>query len=98
MSGMETVLTDTVKGSMRILSKSEVIENDINNMIAAAKQDLSVSGVKKIDETDALIIRAITLFVKSEMNYQNRGEQYRQSYELQKQSLCLAGDYNTEEG
>ena len=67
-------------------------------MIAAAKQDLSVSGVKKIDETDALIIRAITLFVKSEMNYQNRGEQYRQSYELQKQSLCLAGDYNTEEG
>ena len=71
MSGMETVLTDTVKGSMRILSKSAVIENDINNMIAA---------------------------VKSEMNYQNRGEQYRQSYELQKQSLCLAGDYNTEEG
>lgn len=67
MSGMETVLTDTVKGSMRILSKSAVIENDINNMIAAAKQDLSVSGVKKIDETDALIIRAITLFVKSEM-------------------------------
>ena len=35
MIGMETVLTDTVKGSMRILSKSAVIENDINNMIAA---------------------------------------------------------------
>lgn len=98
MNKAGTALTDTVKGSMRILSKSAVIENDINNMIAAAKQDLSVSGVKKTDETDALIIRAITLFVKSEMNYQNRGEQYRQSYELQKQSLCLAGDYNTGEG
>lgn len=98
MSEAGTALTDTVKGSMRILSKSAVIENDINNMIAAAKQDLSISGVKKIDETDPLIIRAITLFVKSEMNYQNMGQQYRQSYEMQKQSLCLAGDYNTEEG
>lgn len=98
MSEAGTALTDTVKGSMRILSKSAVIENDINNMIAAAKQDLSVSGVKKIDEADPLIIRAITLFVKSEMNYQNMGQQYRQSYEMQKQSLCLAGDYNTEEG
>ena len=98
MSGMETVLTDTVKGSMRMSSKSAVVENDINNTIAAAKMDLKAAGVKKIDETDPLIIRAVTLYAKADMNYQNRGEQYRQSYELQRQSLCLDGDYNTEEG
>lgn len=98
MSEVGTALTDTVKGSMRISSKSAVVENDINNTIAAAKMDLKAAGVKKIDETDPLIIRAVTLYAKADMNYQNRGEQYRQSYELQKQSLCLAGDYNTEEG
>lgn len=55
MSGMETVLTDTVKGSMRILSKSAVVENDINNMIAAAKQDLSVAGVKRLMKQTRLL-------------------------------------------
>ena len=37
---METILTDTIKSSMRILSKSAVIEQDINNSIAACKLDL----------------------------------------------------------
>lgn len=32
---METILTDTIKSSMRILSKSAVIEQDINNSIGS---------------------------------------------------------------
>lgn len=52
-----------------------------------------------IQHTDyALIIRAVTLFVKAEFNYQNAADRYRQSYEALKMSLCLAGDYNTKEG
>ena len=51
-----------------------------------------------INENDALIIRAVTLFVKAEFNYQNAADRYRQSYEALKMSLCLAGDYNTKEG
>ena len=47
MSEVGTALTDTVKGSMRISSKSAVVENDINNTIAAAKMDLKAAGVKK---------------------------------------------------
>lgn len=39
---METILTDTIKSSMRILSKSAVIEQDINNSIAACKLDLQL--------------------------------------------------------
>lgn len=41
---METILTDTIKSSMRILSKSAVIEQDINNSIAACKLDLQLAG------------------------------------------------------
>ena len=57
-----------------------------------------VAGVVNINENDALIIRAVTLFVKAEFNYQNAADRYRQSYEALKMSLCLAGDYNTKEG
>lgn len=88
---METILTDTIKSSMRILSKSAVIEQDINNSIAACKLDLQLAGVVNINENDALIIRAVTLFVKAEFNYQNAADRYRQSYEALKMSLCLAG-------
>ena len=95
---METILTDTIKSSMRILSKSAVIEQDINNSIAACKLDLQLAGVVNINENDALIIRAVTLFVKAEFNFQNAADRYRQSYEALKMSLCLAGDYNTKEG
>ena len=87
---METILTDTIKSSMRILSKSAVIEQDINNSIAACKLDLQLAGVVNINENDALIIRAVTLFVKAEFNYQNAADRYRQSYEALKMSLCLA--------
>lgn len=95
---MVTKLTDTVKGSMRITSKSAIIEEDINNSIAACKSDLKLVGVEKIEEDDPLIIRAVTMFVKAEFNYQNMADKYRQSYELLKMSLSLAGDYNTKEG
>ena len=77
---METILTDTIKSSMRILSKSAVIEQDINNSIAACKLDLQLAGVVNINENDALIIRAVTLFVKAEFNYQNAADRYKQSY------------------
>lgn len=92
-----TALVDKVKGSMRILSKSAVIENDINGSIEACKQELSIAGVKNIDETDSLITKAIILYVKADFNYNNMGEKYRQSYETLKTTLSLSSDYNTTE-
>ena len=92
-----TALVDKVKGSMRILSKSAVIENDINGSIEACKRELSIAGVKNIDETDSLITQAVILYVKADFNYQNMGEKYRQSYETLKTTLSLSSDYNTTE-
>ena len=40
---------------------------EILNLIDAAKIELKISGVNKIDETDPLIIRAITLYVKANL-------------------------------
>lgn len=92
-----TALIDKVKGSMRILSKSAVIENDINGSIEACKRELSIAGVRNIDETDSLITKAVVLYVKADFNYQNMGEKYRQSFEMLKTTLSLSSDYNTTE-
>lgn len=93
---MREALIKTIKGSMRMTITPQVITDDINDCIEACKMDLKLAGVKKTDESDMLIIRAITLFVKADFNYNNLADKYRQSYDLLKMSLALAGDYNTE--
>ena len=80
------------------LSKTDLARGLYQDIDAACKLDLQLAGVVNINENDALIIRAVTLFVKAEFNYQNAADRYRQSYEALKMSLCLAGDYNTKEG
>lgn len=57
--------------------------------IAACKMDLQDVGVKKLDETDALIIRAITLYCKAEFGYSDKSEQFWKSYECLKTHLSL---------
>ena len=52
-------------------------------------------GVKVINETDKLIIRAITLYCKAEFGFNNNAEKFRQSYDTLKMRLALSGEYNT---
>ena len=52
-------------------------------------------GVKVINETDALVIRAITLYCKSEFGFDDKAEKFRQSYDTLKMRLALSGEYNT---
>lgn len=61
--------------------------------IAACKMDLQDVGVKKLDETDALIIRAITLYCKAEFGYSDKSEQFWKSYECLKTHLSLSSEY-----
>ncbi len=90
-----TTLTEKVRDALRISSKGTAITEDINDSIEACKKDLAAVGVKRIEEDDALIVRAIKLFCRAEFNFNGKAEQYRQSYELQKMSLSLDSDYNT---
>ena len=94
---MRTALVRAIKDSMRMSTASIIIDNDINGCIDACLMDLQLAGVVKIDETDALIIRAAQLFTKADFNYNNMSDKYRQSYDALKMSLALAGDYNTKE-
>ena len=69
MAATATTLTEKMRAALRISSTSEKITEEINDCIAACKMDLQDVGVKKLEETDALIIRAITLYCKAEFGY-----------------------------
>lgn len=73
-------------------------DDEISDLIAAARYDLCVLGGIKADkvrdEADPLIKRAITSYVKAEFGLDNGdAERYRESYETLKTHLMLSEDY-----
>jgi hypothetical protein len=84
-----------VKLALRI--KSSVMDTEISDLIEACKLDLSISGIKVINELDPLIQRAIIVYCKANFGLDNKdSDKYQKSYDLLKQSLALCSDYNTE--
>ena len=91
----DTTLTEKMRAALRISSTSAKITEEIEDCIAACKADLNNDGVKRVDENDALIIRAITLYCKAEFGYQNNAEKFRNSYDILKMRLSMSKEYNT---
>jgi hypothetical protein len=91
----ETILTEKIRAALRISSTSEKITEEINDCIAACKADLADVGVTKIEETDALIVRAVTLYAKAEFGYNENAEKFKSSYESLKTHLSMSSEYNT---
>ena len=85
-------MLESIKLALRI--KGNAIDEDIKESIAAAKLDLKISGITKIDDTDPLIIQAIKTYCKAEFWDVKDSEKYKSSYESLKQHLSLCGDYN----
>lgn len=91
----DTTLTEKMRAALRISSTSAKITEEIEDCIEACKADLKNDGVKRVDENDALIIRAITLYCKAEFGYQNNAEKFRKSYDTLKMRLSMSQEYNT---
>lgn len=89
------MILEKVKLALRI--RSNAYDIDIYDLIESAKLDLSISGVKKIDEADPLIAQAIKTYCKANFGLDNKdSEKYQKSYDMLKQHLSLCGDYNVE--
>lgn len=95
MAANATTLTEKMRAALRISSTSEKITEEINDCIVACKADLKNDGVKRVEETDELIIRAIKLYCKAEFGNSNNAEKFKQSYETLKMRLSLSQEYNT---
>ena len=86
-------MLDKVKLALRV--SGTVFDLEIQDLIDAAKLDLQISGVVKVDEEDSLIQRAIIVYCKANFGYDNNeAERFQKSYDMLKQHLSLAGDYN----
>lgn len=86
-------MLEKIKNSLRVSGNAFDVE--INDLIEAAKLDLKISGVVKINDDDALIQRAITVYCKANFGYDNtEAERFQNSYNMLKEHLSLAGDYN----
>lgn len=85
-------LINDIKTVLRI--SNTAYDTEIADLILAAKADLGYSGVYNISETDALIKRAISLYVKAHFGWANsEAEKLLQSYEMLKHHLALSLDY-----
>lgn len=88
-------MLEKIKLALRI--KATSLDSEITDLIEACKIDLSISGIKVINETDPLIQRAIIVYCKANFGLDNKdSEKYQLSYDMLKQSLALCSDYNTE--
>ena len=92
---MAAALTETIRAALRISSKAAAITEEINDCIEACKRDLQQVGVNNLDEGDALIKRAITIYCKAEFGFSEKAQQFRQSYDSLKVALSLMEEYQT---
>lgn len=88
-------MLDVVKKALRI--SHNALDDEISDLIEAARRDLSLSGVsvlKTNDDADPLIKRAIITYVKSNfIPDAAEAERFQLSYNMLKNHLTLAGDY-----
>jgi uncharacterized phage protein (predicted DNA packaging) len=85
-------MLESVKLALRVTVSD--FDEEIQDLIDAAKRDLEIVGVDIIDETDPLIRRAIITYCKANFGYDNpEAERFQQSYDMLKQHLSLSYDY-----
>jgi hypothetical protein len=84
-----------VKVALRV--SNTAFDGEITDLIAAARQDLILSGVlsaKANSTTDSLIKRAIICYCKAHFGWDNPDhERLLSAYHQLKMHLTLAGDY-----
>ena len=84
----------------RLRGSSTALDGEITDLINAARADLARVGVNEAraaDESDPLILQAISTYVKAEFGLDNEdSDKYRASYKEQRNALALAEEYIAE--
>ena len=89
-------MLDKVKLALRL--KTNAFDEELSDLINAAKADLSLSGVYDIQEDDPLIGRAIIVYCQAHFGANADSDRYQQSYTMLKEHLALSLKYNGGEG
>ncbi|MBD0381289.1 head-tail connector protein [Paenibacillus sedimenti] len=94
------MLLNDIKRVLRISEANTAFDTEITDLIEAARHDLFLSGVlssKVNSDTDPLIKRAVSVYVKANFGYDNPdADRLRMSYESLKAHLTLSQEYTVE--
>lgn len=86
-------MLNKVKLALRITTSA--FDSELTDLIDAALLDMGLAGVTNVDETDALITRAVCTFCKLNFGEIEGGDydRLKASYDEQKAQLTMASDY-----
>lgn len=85
-------MLEKVRTALRITHNK--LDDELQDVINACIYDLSISGIKNIDENDPLIQQAIKTYAKAEYEQDvNKANRLTQAYISLKISMALCGDY-----
>ena len=86
-------MLDKVKLALRI--KTSAFDDELNTLIEACLLDMGVAGVTELDETNALIVRAVCTYCKMNFGSCDDYDRLKASYDEQKAQLTMATGYTT---
>ena len=84
-------MLDLVKMALRITT--DAFDDELTDLIEAAKQDLGLSGVLMQDEPDPIVRRAIVTYCKCNFGIPDDYDRLKASYDEQKAQLMVATGY-----
>lgn len=86
-------MLDKVKLALKISTND--FDSELTDLINAAYLDLGIGGVSKINETDALIIRAVCTYCRFSWGSPSDYDRLKAAYDEQKAQLGMCSDYTT---
>lgn len=86
-------ISEKVKLNLRIADDNTDFDSEIADLINAAEADLGIAGVINIEDTNPLIIRAISTYCKAHFGETDEYDRYKKSYDEQKAQLAMATGY-----
>lgn len=89
-----TALEEKVKRTLRLMNVT-IFDEDITDLVEAAKLDLGLAGVTNTDETDPLVIRAVETYCKLHFGEPEAADRLKAAYDEQKAQLSMASGYTT---
>ncbi len=84
-------MLEKVKMALRIVT--DAFDDELNDLIDAAKQDLGIAGVVLPEELDAICTRAIITYCKLHFGEPDDYDRIKRSYDEQKAQLSMATGY-----
>lgn len=87
------VLLDKVRMALRITTAA--FDDELNDLIAAAKTDLGIAGVTLPAELDSICNRAVVTYCKIHFGEPDDYDRLKASYDEQKAQLSMATGYTT---